>query len=107
MVSKRQWLKIEGAKELFGLGDRATLRQIKAGFRELIKKYHPDLAGEGEENRAKIQEVTEAYQALLSYCESYEFPLIMAESDLEVDDEDWWMNRFGQDPVWGPGQGED
>ncbi len=104
MVTKRQWLEIEEAKELFGLGDRATLAQIKAVFRKLTKSYHPDLAGESEENRVKTQEITEAYQALLAYCEAYEFPLVMAESELEVDDEDWWMNRFGTDPVWGPGQ---
>lgn len=107
MVSKRQWLKIEEAKELFGLGDRATLAEIKTVFRQLTKKYHPDLAGESEENRAKTQEITEAYQALLAYCEAYEFPLVMDESDLEVDDEDWWMNRFGQDPLWGPGRKEE
>ncbi len=104
MVSKRQWLIIEEAKELFGLGDRATLREIKTVFRRLTKKYHPDLAGESPDNRSKSQEITEAYQALLSYCEAYEFPLVKAESDLEVDDEDWWMNRFGQDPLWSPGQ---
>lgn len=107
MVTKRQWLKIEEAKELFGLDDRATLGEIKSVFRQLTKKYHPDLAGESEENRAKTQEITEAYQTLLIYCETYEFPLTMSASDLEVDDEDWWMNRFGQDPVWGPGKNED
>ena len=106
MVTKRQWLKIKDAKKLFDLGDRATLSEIKTVFRHLTKKYHPDLAGESEENRAKTQEVTEAYQALLTYCESYEFPLVMSETDLEVDDEDWWMNRFGQDHHWGPGKGE-
>jgi hypothetical protein len=107
MVTKRQWLKIEEAKELFGLGDRATLREIKGVFRQLTKKFHPDLAGESEENRAKTQAVTEAYQALLTYCEEYEFPLLMAESELEEDDEDWWMNRFGHDHHWGPGRGEE
>jgi pantothenate kinase len=107
MVTKRQWLQIQEAKELFGLGDRATLREIKAIFRHLSKQCHPDLAGESAENRARIQAITEAYQALFTYCESYEFPLVMDEAELEVDDEDWWMNRFGHDHHWGPGRGEE
>ncbi len=106
MVSKRQWLKIEEAKELFGLGERATLAEIKKVFRQLSKRYHPDLAGDSAGNQAKTQEITEAYQTLLAYCEAYEFPLVMAEVDLEEDDEDWWMNRFGHDHHWGPGRGE-
>ncbi|PLX50434.1 MAG: J domain-containing protein [Desulfobulbaceae bacterium] len=102
MVTKRQWARIEEAKELFGLADRATLAEIKAAFRRFSKRYHPDLAGESAANRAKIQQGTEAYQALLAFCEAYEFPLVIDESDLEPDDEDWWMDRFGQDPLWGP-----
>lgn len=107
MVTKKQWLKIEEAKELFGLENRATLAEIKTLFRQLTKRYHPDLAGESPENRSKIQEITEAYQVLLAYCEGYQFPLVMAESDLEEDDEEWWLNRFGQDPLWGPGREDD
>ncbi|MDA3785818.1 MAG: J domain-containing protein [Deltaproteobacteria bacterium] len=104
MVSKREWHDIEAAREIFGLADRATLRDIKAVFRQLVKKYHPDLAGEGAENRGRIQEIHEAYHVLLTYCENYEFPLRRADAAPEVEVEDWWMHRFGQDPLWGPGQ---
>ncbi len=101
MVTKRQYQKIVEVKELLQLGDRATLSDIKLAFRLFSKRHHPDIAGDSDENRAMMQLVTEGYQALLAYCAQYEFPLVLEDNALEVDDEDWWLNRFGQDPVWG------
>ena len=36
----------------------------------------------------------------MRYCDSYRFPLVPPEGHI-YDAEDWWMDRFGQDPLWG------
>ncbi len=101
MITKRQYQKVVAVKDILKLGDSATLGEIKLAFRLYSKRHHPDVAGDSPENREKMQLVTEGYQALIAYCAQYQFPLIIEDGDLEVDDEDWWMNRFGQDPLWG------
>ncbi len=87
------------------LGDRATLSEIKLAFRLFSKAHHPDIVGDSAAARAQMQQVSEGYQALLAYCAQYEFPLVLEGTDLEVDDEDWWMSRFGNDPLWGKAKG--
>ncbi len=100
-MTKKEWHKILAAKELFDLGDTATLAEIKLVFRSYSKRYHPDITGNTKNNRDKMQKIHEAYQTILSYCENYSFPLVYDEQDLDMDDEEWWMSRFGQDPMWG------
>lgn len=100
-MTKKEWQKIMWAKELFGLGDSATLAEIKLAHRSYSKLHHPDLAGNTKRNQEKMLAINEAYQTLLSYCENFSYPLSCDERFLDVDDDEWWMNRFGQDPLWG------
>ncbi len=106
-MTKKEWQKIEAAKELLGLGDKGTLAEIKDAYRRMSKIYHPDLAGEEQvrEGQVKMHEITEAYRILLCYCENYRFPLIMQNESLDA--EDWWLDRFGQDPLWGKSREEE
>ncbi len=101
MITKRQYEKIVKVRDVLGLGESATLAEIKLAFRLYAKRHHPDLAEGDTESSGELQVVTEGYQTLMAYCAQYKFPLVLESSDLELDDEDWWMNRFGQDPVWG------
>jgi hypothetical protein len=101
-MSREQWQQLGAARELLGLGERATIREVKQAYRRLSKKHHPDLAGHGEAEMA-MHELTAAYQTLLRHCEQYPVPLCREESDQPLDGEDWWMDRFGQDPLWGKG----
>ncbi|MBI5557552.1 MAG: J domain-containing protein [Deltaproteobacteria bacterium] len=89
------------AKDLLGLGEKANLAEIKKAYRSMSKKHHPDVAARqgGEEGRRAMQEINDAYQTLLDYCRKYRFPLVMQEEALDA--EDWWFDRFGQDPLWG------
>ncbi|MEN8140942.1 MAG: J domain-containing protein [Thermodesulfobacteriota bacterium] len=97
----KRWQKIVAAREMLGLPERATLDEIKLAFRSACKLHHPDLAGNSKRNQEKMIRINEAYQTLLAYCQSYSYPLQHQDQDMEGDDEDWWMNRFGQDPLWG------
>nr|WP_314442304.1 molecular chaperone DjiA [uncultured Campylobacter sp.] len=57
--------------EILGLSKDATFSEIKKKYRELVKKYHPDiLMGKGadeeiiQESTKKLQEINEAYKIL-------------------------------------------
>lgn len=100
--SKQEWQKIGDAARVLGLGERASLAEIKKAYRRLSKERHPDLAADPETAGPVMHELTEAYQVLLRYAERCRVPLAPDENEI-LDDEEWWMNRFGQDPLWGKG----
>ena len=91
---------IDQARRLLGLGERASLGEIKRAYYRLCKQYHPDASGSvAEKDQDMIYRLTNAYDLLMRYCEEYRFPLRPEETDI-YDAEDWWMDRFGQDPLW-------
>jgi hypothetical protein len=100
-MTKKDWEKIVAARDLLGLEEKATLAEIKKAYRRMSKKHHPDLAEsrDGGQTAVAMHAITAAYQVLLAYCQNYRFPLVMQQDTL--DPEDWWMDRFGQDPLWG------
>ena len=100
MKRSEKWAKISKAKEILRLGETATIRRIKQAYRELAKVHHPDSTtlDEGVET-VEMQELNDAYRTLLEHCENHPIPLEKEEGQL--DDEDWWMDRFGNDPLWG------
>ena len=89
---------LQDALAVFGLGERATLKQIKARHRALAKTHHPD-RGESADPLA-MQRVNAAYRILLAYCEGYSFSFSEAEF-LEQVPEERLRRQFGWDPVWG------
>ncbi len=105
-MTKKDWEKIEMARDLLGLEQKATLAQIKDAFRRMSKKHHPDLAANRnkDESQVRMHEITEAYQLLLHYCENFRYPLFIQDESLDA--EDWWLDRFGQDPLWGKNKPE-
>ena len=50
--------------EVLGLQKGASEEEIKKAFRQLAKKYHPDLNPGDKEAEAKFKEVNEAYEVL-------------------------------------------
>lgn len=101
-LSKQQWQRIAAAAQVLGLGERASLEEIKKAYRRLSKRHHPDLAADPEGAGRRMHELTEAYQVLSAYGGRYRLPLAPGDDEI-LDDEEWWMNRFGQDPLWGKG----
>jgi hypothetical protein len=107
-MTRKEWEKIKEAAELLGLGEKASLAEIKKAYRNLSKKYHPDLKSDPQENTEKglMQNLTEAYQLLLGYCTEFRFPLVPGEGE-KFEAEDWWFERFGGDHHWGKGAAPD
>ena len=102
-MSRNKGQQIREAADLLGLGEKASLSEIKRAYRRLSKKYHPDMAEEpAGEDSVEMHHLTEAYQLLLKYCSEYRFPLDPGE-DVQLEGEDWWFQRFGQDHHWGKG----
>lgn len=89
---------LQEAVALFGLGERATLRQIKDRHRDLAREHHPDRGGAADP--ATMQRINSAYRILLDYCGSYRFSFSEAEY-LEQHPEERLRRQFGWDPVWG------
>jgi len=103
-MTRKEWAEIKAAAELLGLGEKASLAEIKKAYRRLSKKNHPDMRKSSRQQAGKIpmHELTGAYQTLLKYCAEYRFPFIPGD-DAQLDGEDWWFERFGQDHLWGKG----
>ncbi len=58
--------KLRSAIRTFGLGERATLDEIKTRYRELAKRHHPD--GGIMEDTEAIYRVIEAHRVIPTTC---------------------------------------
>jgi preprotein translocase subunit Sec63 len=103
-MKKSEWQKIAKARDLLQLEELASLKQIKSAYRRMSKKYHPDLKAGEEGTSVAMPDINDAYMVLLDYCQNYRFPLTPNKTDQPVEPEDWWMDRFGHDPLWGKKQ---
>ncbi len=103
-MTKNEWANIKAAADLLGLGEKASLAEIKKAYRRLSRKHHPDMQKipNQETEEIAMYDLTEAYQTLLQYCAGYRFPLLPGDGE-QLEAEDWWFERFGQDHLWGKG----
>ena len=99
---------LKEAREILELGLTATRQEIRAAYRRLARRWHPDRAPLGEEVRfrARMQEVNAAYQRLKDFLEHYRYSLDEVEApDSREDYESWWRSRFATG-VWGAPPGK-
>jgi len=65
---------IEEARKLLGLGEAATLKEIKRAFRTLAHRYHPDKHSSAESSKDEImKKINWAYKLLTDYCNDYKY----------------------------------
>ena len=50
--------------EILGVSENATQEEIRKRYRELVRKYHPDINKDNPEAAKKMAEINEAYQVL-------------------------------------------
>lgn len=62
---------LQEALRFLGLGERASLREIKARHRELVKRHHPDVGDTADPE--VIRQINAAYRVLLDYVAEYRF----------------------------------
>jgi len=88
---------LDRARQLFGLHERATLREIKNHHRTLAKRFHPD-QGENSDPE-QMRQVNAAYQLLIEYCTGYRFSFTRDEF-FEQNPEERLREQFAQDAIW-------
>ncbi len=89
------------AKELLHLSDTATMKEIKDSYRALMSRWHPDKNSDDKEQCEEMsKKITLAYSLVMSYCENYRYDFTEKEFKKHLSGEDWWKERFGNNPVW-------
>lgn len=64
---------IEQARALLLLDDTVTISSLKEHFRIMAERYHPDSGG--APRSGTFEEISNAYELLLNYCQNYPIPL--------------------------------
>ena len=86
------------ARLTLGLGEEATLREIKERHRALVKRHHPDSGAAPDE--AAIRAINSAYHLIEEYVGSYR--ISFREADFyEQCPEERVRRQFMTDPIWG------
>jgi hypothetical protein len=70
-----------------------------------VKEWHPDVSDyDSEDTHNIVIQLNDAYDILIDYCMQVE--ISFRPEDLiqttETDPMDTWMERYGDDPIWGP-----
>jgi DnaJ-class molecular chaperone len=65
---------IEEARKLLGLGESATLKEIKKAYRTLAHRQHPDkLGGDDSTESETMKRLNQAYKLIMDYCNEYRY----------------------------------
>jgi len=93
--------RIVAARKTLGLGEKASLKEVKEAYRNLAKQHHPDKSGSGgEEHMAKI---SDAHKVLIDYLEAYKYSFKL--DDILEQNPQWrWERNYAEDPLWGAGK---
>ena len=94
--------KITEARKILELAEESTFAEIKRNYRKLIRQWHPDRCRKDKELcQEKTVEIVAAYKTITAFCDLYRFSFSKEEIDNYLTDQEWWANRFGNDPLWG------
>ncbi|MFA5156690.1 MAG: DnaJ domain-containing protein [Candidatus Omnitrophota bacterium] len=66
---------IDEARKILGLGEEASIEEIKEAFRRLALKYHPDRCSEKDKKYYEeiFKKVSHAKDIIGSYCANYRY----------------------------------
>ena len=96
---------IDQARRLLGLGELASIAEIKTAYHQMCKKWHPDVLQDEATANRRMKDINAAYRLLLNYCETYRFSFSPEEVE-SFDPDRWWYQRFG-DNIYAPAGEED
>lgn len=104
-MSDVNFKEIDEARKTLGLGEKASLAEIKKAYRGLAKKWHPDkFQNDKALGHEKMKELNRAYKIVMKYVESYRYDFT-EKKIVEDDPMARWQEQFGDDPTWGTGKG--
>ena len=66
---------ISEARKILGLGETATLVEIKDAYKKLTLKYHPDRCKDDKKKECEeiFKKITRANDILMAYCAGYRY----------------------------------
>lgn len=67
-MKKVEFGEVNKAREMLGLGEEATISEIKGAYREMSKRFHPDKYPGDLKAQKRFGKMTKAYQILNDYC---------------------------------------
>ena len=67
-MKKVEFGEVNKAREVLGLGEEATISEIKGAYREMSKRFHPDKYPGDLKAQKRFEKMTKAYQILNDYC---------------------------------------
>jgi DnaJ-class molecular chaperone len=67
--------KIHEARKTLGLGEDATLGEIKEAYKRLTLRYHPDRCKDDKKKECEemFKKITHANDVLMAYCAGYRY----------------------------------
>ena len=99
---KDRFKEIDEARKLLNLPEAASMETIKANYKKMIAKWHPDKSLENKEECAEMtRRIIAAHEVILDYCQNYQFSFSQESVKRHKTKEEWWFDRFGHDPLWG------
>jgi len=93
------------ASKVLGLGEYASIDDIKKKYRELMKRWHPDSCKDDiAKCKERAAEIAHAYEVVMVYCEHYRYSF----NEKDITDNlpmgaklrEKWEKQFGNDPMW-------
>jgi len=95
------------AREILEIPESATMEMIKSNYRRLLAAWHPDTCtGDPEVCAEMTRKIVDAYQLITKYCANYHYSFSEDTVKGNLSPEDWWFERFDNDPLWGSGRGK-
>ncbi len=104
-MTGERWKLIEEARQILGLPEKVCRHEIREAYKRVSVRLHPDkrdgekLDGEPLCEQEQMAKLNAAYRLLMEYADYYRMSLKPNEDGMN--DTEWWMYHFGQDPVWG------
>ncbi len=80
------------ARKILGISKDAKVEEVKKRYKDLAKKWHPDINKNQESNNI-MKEINQSYELIMKQ----EFGII----DPWEDYPKWWWKQYGNDPCWG------
>jgi curved DNA-binding protein CbpA len=99
----RKLMMIYDAAKILGIGDRASMFEIRSRFHTLMKEWHPDVSqADPSESHEMTIKLKEAYDILADYCLNYEISFRPDEirQNIKKIPTEYWIDHFGDDPIW-------
>lgn len=100
-----KYQEITEARKLLELPEHATMDEIKAQYRELLGRWHPDTCSQDKDLCLEMtKKLIAAYEVIIAYCSQYRYSFTREEVSQYLSGQELWLERFGDDPLWGSGK---